>query len=153
VDHHLTAGLPLDRVIHKQVMGLCTHRLTGDIEATSRTWRTTYRCQTCGQSGFDYDSDYVGREVGVEPYSTDLTAAGRVIDHLMALGYRYVMQGNWHGDGQYWVGFDDQDGAGPYPPYQSGPCASIPLAICLAALDVLRCRLLSDREMNREAST
>ena len=82
----------------------------------------------------------LGRREGGLAYSTDLGAAWRVIEHLMRQGYRYVIHGNSQGDGQHWVRFERQNWSESHPVAQGGPCASLPLAICQAALEVMAAR-------------
>lgn len=79
--------------------------------------------------------DYqIVRRVRFPCYSTDIAAAWEVVEKLMAYGYRYVMRGNFEGNGLHWCGFDHQEWADMNPLFQSPPCVSLPLAICRAAL-------------------
>jgi hypothetical protein len=66
--------------------------------------------------------------------STDISAAFEVVEKMMSLGYRYVMRGNYEGNGLHWVGFDLQEWADCNPPWQSPIVKSLPEAICKASL-------------------
>ena len=79
----------------------------------------------------------LGRDGEALAYSTDLGAAWHLIEHLMHQGYRYVIHGNSQGDRQHWVRFERQNWSESHPVAQGGPCASIPLAMCHAALAVM----------------
>jgi hypothetical protein len=70
----------------------------------------------------------------IPDYSRDMSYAFAVAEKLMSMGYRYVMRGNFEGNGLHWAGFDYQEWADQNPPFQSPLCKSLPEAICKAAL-------------------
>ena len=72
--------------------------------------------------------------VGLPFYSSDISAAWMVVEKMMKLGYRYVLRGNFEGNGLHWCGFDQQEWADLNPLWQCKPCDSLPVAICRAAL-------------------
>ena len=79
-------------------------------------------------------SDFYLRTFVQPYYSSDISAAWMVVEKMMKLGYRYVLRGNFEGNGLHWCGFDQQEWADLNPLWQCKPCKSLPVAICRAAL-------------------
>ena len=45
-----------------------------------------FMCRKCGQTGFDFTTDYEGRHTGTPSYSTDIAAAMQVLERFWAYG-------------------------------------------------------------------
>ena len=81
------------------------------------------------------DFHYEGNSMVPTPsYSSDMSSAFKIIEKMMKLGYRYVLRGNFEGNGLHWCGFDQQEWADLNPLWQCKPCKSLPVAICRSAL-------------------
>lgn len=70
----------------------------------------------------------------ISSYSQDIEAAWEVVEKMMSKEYRYVLKGNFRGNGKHWCGFDNQEWVDHNPLFQSPLCDTLPLAICKAAL-------------------
>jgi hypothetical protein len=136
-----TAGPAMDRRIHREVMGQCVHRLVIDAlqPINQPEGSYTFHCRTCQKAGFAAS--------GSEPwhmrppwYSTDLRAAWLILNHLITLGYRYTIHGNFVGDHRQVVGIDNTPAPQPRLRFRSERCTSLPLAICQAALTAVQAR-------------
>jgi len=76
----------------------------------------------------------------VPPYSTDMAAAWEVVEKLRRLGYQGGIHWTSSSEAEYECGF----GSSLIPPEARQPCKAetAPLAICLAALQVMEVSIL-----------
>jgi hypothetical protein len=70
-------GWELAAAVAEHVMGECPHVLTAD--ARPGTGERSFKCSRCGQTGFDYLTDFEGRLL-CAPYYIDPAAALRVAE-------------------------------------------------------------------------
>lgn len=138
---HIVAGNQMDAAVAKAVMGLVLFTATPDQKAILNGCRVGGPYTVGGQRLPDKTYVDTGERHAWGPivneiphYSTDIAAAWQVVEHLMRQDYRYVLRGNFEGNGLHWCGFDEEGWADLNPLWQSPLCESLPLAICRAAL-------------------
>jgi len=70
----MNPGRELDILVHEQVLRLCVH----DDQFLSADTGYVYRCRKCGSNGHGLER----KEPNPPPYSTDMTAAWKVVEGL-----------------------------------------------------------------------
>lgn len=119
----------VEREVFEQQVACCEEYPQGAAEFKELTYH--------GTPGIWYVYDDEGVSY-VRDFLRDGNAMLELIEQMCSLGYRYVMRGNFEGNGQHWAAFDHQEWADANPLYQSGSCDSEQLAVVLAALQAMK---------------
>jgi hypothetical protein len=117
-------GRELDAAVAREVMQWVRVEIRSTLISATEEW-----------TGVD---PLVDRMRIVPLYHQDINLAWQVVRALMQKGYRYVLRGNFEGDGKHSAAFDDQDWADSNPLFRSWGSDSLPTAICRAALKATR---------------
>lgn len=124
----MEAGLELDELLHESIFGKCAHVLTVDPMPAKHGEHNKFMCRKCGQTGFDFTTDYEGRHTGTPNYSTDIAAAWQIVDKLNL--FRELRLGK---ENDVWFVYREAVyGSDDWEIFAGGQTA--PMAICRAAL-------------------
>lgn len=128
----LEAGPELDGLIANRIFGLAPGRCQGEVKENEGEIFCT-RCFHC----WDWTKSFVAEhDFTPEPYSTSITSAWKVVEHLEMQGIDLGRVGKEFGEGLYLAQFFNGKTYGHACKHARGETA--PLAICLAALETLQ---------------
>lgn len=136
-------GRELDALVAEKVMGSCVHDWKEDTETES--WDRVYQCSRCGRRAhFHYLDHLSGGPVDVEPYSTSIADAWKVVEKMADTpgpnGDHYTLS-LWYSGVEAVAVFAEMEGWGGRATAETAA-----LAICLAALAALEALAPTDKE-------